>query len=224
MAHQEKMKAINQKFEEEKKMCENSYNQNMLKIDLNNDSNNYYYYQNNQNLYPNQNYELKTGNVGIIEDNINVHLNSKNVINPNLSPEEKRKMEYKEREKKRKQRELERKRREAKNTKLTEENILKKEQKDKEFIENYEKEYEKRSENFKKDMKNKLNLDGPIDFDNIMNNIESLPNKEELIKIMQEQNQIKKRQIEEQKQHEKELKQIEQKHLENIEIIKKKKI
>ena len=120
MAHQEKMKAINQKFEEEKKMCENSYNQNMLKIDLNNDSNNYYYYQ-NQNLYPNQNYELKTGNVGIIEDNINVHLNSKNVINPNLSPEEKRKMEYKEREKKRKQRELERKRREAKNTKLTEE-------------------------------------------------------------------------------------------------------
>ena len=31
-AHQEKMKAINQKFEEEKKMCENSYNQNMLKI------------------------------------------------------------------------------------------------------------------------------------------------------------------------------------------------
>ena len=129
MAHQEKMNAINKKYEEEKKMCETYYNQNMSKIDLNNDSNKYYYYQSNPNLYPNQNCELKIGNVGIIDNNINANLSNKNFININLSPEEKRKIEYEEREKKRKQRELERKRREAKNIKLTEEDILKKENK-----------------------------------------------------------------------------------------------
>ena len=91
MVHEEKMKALDKKYEKEKNIYENKYRENMSKLEPNN-NNIYYYSQSNQSLYPNTNtnYQLKNGTVGILYHN-NVNKNNKIEINPNLSKEEKRK-------------------------------------------------------------------------------------------------------------------------------------
>lgn len=215
MAHEVKMKNLNKKYEEEKNLSETAYKNNLSKIGLNN-NNMYHYYPTCPNTYSNQIYGLKIGNIGVIQSNINNNLNSKIPINPNLSKEERRKLEYEKREQERKQRELERKRREAKNSKLTEEDIKEKERKDKEFLENWEKDYQQRRENFEKNLRSKLKLDEPLDSDYLIKNIDNLPNKDEVMKILQEQKEIERLKMEEKERHEKEIKQIEQEHLENI--------
>jgi hypothetical protein len=130
-----------------------NYQQNLSKINNNNPTT-YFYYEQVPKENKNQIYELKTGEVGCLYDkNVdmknNVKINNKFEISPNLTKEEKRKLEQQQREYERQQREILRKKRLEESQKKMGK-IVNKNQ----TMDDYEKDSQKRKEEYEKKMKN----------------------------------------------------------------------
>lgn len=176
MEHQRKMQNLNNQYEEEKRIYEMKYQENLSKI--NNDPTSYYYYEQN----PNQVYKLeldKEKSLNEKKDNMNNN-NDNFKISSNMSNEEKRKIEQQKREFERQQREILRKKRLEENQKK-----FRKEIKKIDISDNYDKDSEKRKEEYEQKMKSIINAHFDID-DILKSDSNDLPNQEEINKIKEE--------------------------------------
>ena len=173
MDHLRKMQNLDNQYEEEKRQCEMKYQENLLKID--NDPTSYYYFEQK----PNQVYKLKLDKEKSLnekKDNI-INNNDNFKISSNISNEEKRKREQQKRKFERQQREILRKKRL--------EESQKKFRKEIDISDNYDKDSEKRNEEYEQKMKSII--DALFDIDEILkSDSNNLPNQEEINKIKDE--------------------------------------